>query len=633
MAREEKRKSISLMIGGILYFSAILVMHFVEMEEMYIGLIYLPSYLILIINVLWQMMEGIRKEMISAQEKKLKSFIRACGYFTDSILIILAATGAMLIMHYKESVAALLFFQFGKLAEYVSMESTKRAVSGYMNIQAEQAHLKRGVQCKDVSVKDLEVRQIIEIRPGEIVPVDAVVTQGNSFLDMKALTGEAVPKEVKIGSYLYSGSENQEGTLEARVLRTAENSTAAKILRLVEMSNEKQSESQLFTEVFLKRYTAIVTVMGILVMFLPAMITGSSFSTWIYRGLIFLIAACPFGTLVSVPMAFLGGVGAAARKGILIKGSRYLEVLLQTETFVFDKTGTLTEGTFKVQDICPRKMKSEELLELMAYAEAFSEHPIAVSLRAEYGKEIDTERITGMQEITGFGVQAEIDKKQVLIGNTEYLNRAGIACPKKITKVGTQVHVAVDGQYEGYAVISDVLRADTKRLIRWLTKRQIETIILTGDNEKTARSTAKELGITHIYADLMPENKVDLLAEFMEDSVDGEKLAYVGDGMNDAPALARADVGIAMGGLGSDAALEVADIILMEDEPSKIVKAIDIARETVGSVKQNFVFAVFMKILLLALAFFGLVSMQNALIAEVGVMLIGVLNSFWILYT
>lgn len=632
MAKEVKRKLAVMGVGAAAYIAAIMLTRSGRMTGGVEMAVFLPAFLLLAAEVVWQTTEAIGRGMFNGGLKNLKTLGNKLWSYSDSILILIASVGAMTVGYYKEAVGAILFFQLGKLAEAFSISTTKKAIAQYIDIRPEHAHVKLGGNVIDVEPGYLEPRQIIVIKPGEKIPVDAVVTQGSGLVDMKALTGESVPKEVRIGDRLYGGTINQNSMLEARVSKVFEESTASRIVKLVESVGERKSETEKFADKFIRVYTPVVTLMGILVMLLPPMMAaGQDPDTWIYRGLIFLVAACPFGLLVSVPLAFLGGIGAATRQGILIKGSNYLEALAKTDTFVFDKTGTLTEGFFKVQEICPRGMKARELLDLMAHAEAFSTHPIAVSLRKSYGRKLDMQRVTGIEESSGFGVKATVDGRKVLVGSDRYLNQEGIFC-KKIPGPGTQVHVAVDDSYAGYALIADVLRADAKQTVQWMSRHQIETVILTGDNEEAAESTARQLGITHVYANLMPENKVDLLEEFMGGEMEGEKLAFVGDGINDAPVLARADVGIAMGGLGADAALEAADIVLMEDEPYKIVRAIRISRETIRSVNQNFVFAMMMKVLLLILAFVGLISMRRAIVADIGVMLLGILNSFWILY-
>lgn len=614
MAKTVKVKLIELGAGGVLYLAALLAVA-EEWSSTVRMVLFLTSYAALAVGIIGQMIKNFRK----------------LHFFDENFLMLLATVGAMIIGKYTEGVGAILFFQIGKLIEAVSLNKTKKSIAKYMDIRPESATRKVGNREESVMPENLKRGDVIVIRPGEKIPVDAVVTAGSSMVDLKALTGESEPSEVKIGKKVYSGSINLSGLLEARVSKVYAESTASRIMGLVEGANRKKSPTEKFADQFTKYYTPIVTCLGILVMILPPMmLPGHDTETWMYRGLIFLVAACPFGLLVSVPLAFLGGIGAASKQGVLIKGSHFLEALSKADTFIFDKTGTLTEGVFHVKEICPRGMSAEELLELTAHGEAYSTHPIATSLQEAYGKEVDLGRVKYIKEYSGFGVMAEIDGKEVYIGNSKFMNRQGLYY-QPVAEVGTAVHVAVDGEYAGHILIADLLRKDAKRTIRWLERHQLEAVMLTGDNERVAENIAKQLGIEYVYANLMPEDKVAQLEEFIDSQMESENLAFIGDGINDAPVLARADIGIAMGGLGADAALEAADVILMEDEPSRIIDAIRISKGTVRAVKQNLVFAIGMKILLLVMAFFGYVSMQDAIIADMGVMLINILNSFWVM--
>lgn len=614
MAKTVKVKLIELGAGGVLFLAALLAVA-EEWSSTVRMVLFLTSYAALAVGIIGQMIKNFRK----------------LHFFDENFLMLLATVGAMIIGKYTEGVGAILFFQIGKLIEAVSLNKTKKSIAKYMDIRPESATRKVGNREESVMPENLKRGDVIVIRPGEKIPVDAVVTVGSSMVDLKALTGESEPSEVKIGKKVYSGSINLSGLLEARVSKVYAESTASRIMGLVEGANRKKSPTEKFADQFTKYYTPIVTCLGILVMILPPMmLPGHDTETWMYRGLIFLVAACPFGLLVSVPLAFLGGIGAASKQGVLIKGSHFLEALSKADTFIFDKTGTLTEGVFHVKEICPRGMSAEELLELTAHGEAYSTHPIATSLQEAYGKEVDLGRVKYIKEYSGFGVMAEIDGKEVYIGNSKFMNRQGLYY-QPVAEVGTAVHVAVDGEYAGHILIADLLRKDAKRTIRWLERHQLEAVMLTGDNERVAENIAKQLGIEYVYANLMPEDKVAQLEEFIDSQMESENLAFIGDGINDAPVLARADIGIAMGGLGADAALEAADVILMEDEPSRIIDAIRISKGTVRAVKQNLVFAIGMKILLLLMAFFGYVSMQDAIIADMGVMLINILNSFWVM--
>lgn len=615
MPKEVKYKLIEIGAGILLYALAIFSVYRWDAAGTTEFLVFLLAYAALTAGTVWQMLKEFRR----------------FRFFDENVLMLMATVGAMLIGKYTEAVGAMLFFQIGKLIEEISLSRTKKSIAKYMDIRPETANKKVGNGEEDTEPANLKPGDVIIIKPGEKIPVDAVVTMGVTTIDMKALTGEAEPAEVKVGGKIYSGTINLSGLIEARVSKVYADSTASRIMKLVENANSRQSDSENFTEAFMRGYTPIVTLLGILVMILPPMILPAhDTEIWMYRGLIFLVAACPLGMLVSVPLAFLGGIGAASKQGVLIKGSHYLEALSKTETFIFDKTGTLTKGVFHVQKICPKGISEEELLEITAYGEVYSNHPIALSLKDAYGLEPDTTRIKEVKEHSGFGVEAVIDGKTVYIGNSKFMNQKGMYF-QPAEEVGSAVHVAIDGVYRGYILIADMIRRDAKKTIHWLERHQLETVMLTGDNERVAEAVAKKLGIEYAYANLMPEDKVRQLEEFMESQLESEKLAFVGDGINDAPVLTRADVGIAMGGLGADAALEAADIILLNDEPSKIINAIRISRGTIRAVKQNLIFAIGMKALLLFLAFLGYVSMRDAILADMGVMLINLLNSFWII--
>ena len=567
----------------------------------------------------------------------------------ENLLMVIATAGAFCIGRHHEAVAAMLFYQVGKFIEEISLSRTRKSITEYIDIRPEYANLKVGRnEEKIVPPQELKLRQVIVIRPGEKIPVDVVVTLGTGTVDMKALTGESTPKAVKPGDRLYSGSINLNSVLEARVVRLYDDSTAEKIMRLVEDAGEKKAENIRFADKFTRLYTPLVILLALLTVILPPMIFDGERQEWVYRGLILLVAACPCGLMVSIPMAFLGGIGSASRQGVLIKGGALLEKLTQVDTYVFDKTGTLTEGVFHVKEIVPEKMEAGKLLQLAALTEMYSTHPIAVSLRDAYEKQIkekaangkqadkkqegqpEAAKVRGIEEIPGYGVKAYINDHEVYVGNARLMNRQGVFY-QLVQDAGTAVHVSVDGEYAGYILISDIIRPDAGKLMKWLRKRELSTVMLTGDNERVAEAVASRLKIESVYAELMPEDKVELLEEFRENQMEGEMVAFVGDGINDAPVLARADIGIAMGGLGADAALEAADIILMEDEPSRIINAVRIAKATLRSVRQNMVFAIGMKVILIVLAFFGLVTMQNAIVADMGVMLINILNSFWMM--
>lgn len=614
MTEQARKKGIEIGAGVLLYIIAWAVTSYWSVPEAAETVLFFLAYAALSATTYWEQLKKILKRQ----------------FIDENLLMIIATLGAFFVGRHKEAVAAMLFYQVGKFVEELSLGRTKKSIAKFIDIRPEYANLKVGNKEKVVPPQELKLKQVIVLRPGEKIPVDCVVTHGAGTIDTKALTGESKPKAVRTGDKLYSGSINMNGVLEARVIKLYNDSTAAKIMRMVESANENKADSVHFADKFTRYYTPIVILIALLTVLLPPMMFIEAKSEWIYRGLIILVAACPCGLMVSIPMAFLGGIGAASKQGVLIKGGAFLEELTNVDTFVFDKTGTLTEGVFHVREIVPHKMGKEELLETAVLAEAYSNHPIALSLSEAYGKETDTSRVTDIEEQPGYGVHAKVDGKEVYVGNTRLMNRQGIFY-KPVNKAGTVVYVAVDGNYAGYILISDVIREDSFRLIRWLRRKNLGTVMFTGDNEQVAEEVASRLKIESVYAELMPAHKVSLLEEFRENQMEGEKMAFVGDGINDAPVLSLADIGIAMGGLGADAALEAADIILMEDEPSRIINAIRIAKATLRSVKQNMVFAIGMKVLLVIMAFFGFVTMQNAIIADMAVMLINILNSFWML--
>ena len=615
MTKKARKKSVEIGAGLLLAVIAWVVVSFLSVTGILETILFLLAYAALSGTTYWEQLEKLRKKQ----------------FLDENLLMIIATAGAFAVGRQKEAVAAMLFYQVGKLVEEISLSRTRKSIAKFIDIRPEYANLKVGETERVVPPQELLLGQIIILRPGEKIPVDAVVTKGTGTVDMKALTGESEPRVVWEGDRLYSGSINLNSVLQARVVKRYNDSTAAKIMRLVESANENRSESIHFADKFTKYYTPIVILIALLTVILPPMMFIEAKGEWIYRGLIILVAACPCGLMVSIPLAFLGGIGSAAKQGVLIKGGRFLEKLTLVDTFVFDKTGTLTEGVFYVKDIVPQnKMEKEDLLEIAVLAESYSSHPVAMSLQKAYGKAMDRTRVSNIAEQPGYGGRAIVDGREVCVGNTRLMERKGIRC-RAVEEAGTTVYVAVNRQYAGYILISDMIRRDAARLLRWMCKKDLSAVMLTGDNEQVAEEVAGELGIDSVYAELMPEDKVALLEEFREGQTEDEILAFVGDGINDAPVLALADIGIAMGGLGADAALEAADIILMKDEPSKIINAVRISKATLRSVKQNMIFAIGMKGILIVMAFFGLVTMQNAIIADMAVMLINILNSFWMM--
>ena len=549
--------------------------------------------------------------------------------FDENFLMSVATIGAFLIGEYPEGIAVMLFYQVGELFQSYAVDKSRRSIADAMDIRPDYANVKRGDEVIKIDPDEVQIGDIIVIKPGERVPLDGKVIEGNSMVDTSALTGESVPREVEVGHEILSGCININGVITAEVTKEYGESTVSKILDLVENASSKKSQSEQFITRFARYYTPIVVIIAVFLAIIPPLvIEGATFSDWIYRALTFLVVSCPCALVVSIPLSFFGGIGGASRKGILVKGSNYLEALAETEIIVFDKTGTLTKGVFNVQEVHPKGVSREELLELTAYAESYSNHPISSSLKQAYGKEIDNGRISDVEEISGHGVIATVDGKKVMAGNIKLMKKKNIAYFDG-ELIGTVVHVAVDNQYAGYIVIADEVKPDSAQAIMELKAANIkQTVMLTGDNKNVGSKVAKELGLDKVYAELLPADKVEKLEElFLQKSKKG-KLAFVGDGINDAPVLARADIGIAMGGLGSDAAIEAADIVIMTDEPSKIATAIKISKKTLKIASQNTVFAIGIKIIVLILSAFGITTMWAAIFADVGVTIIAVLNAF-----
>jgi Cd2+/Zn2+-exporting ATPase len=549
--------------------------------------------------------------------------------FDENFLMSIASIGAFFIGEFPEGVAVMLFYQVGELFQSYAVNKSRKSIADLMDIRPDYANVKRGDKLLKLDPDEVKIGDIIVIKAGERIPLDSKVIEGFSMIDTSAITGESVPRDVEVGNEILSGCININGVITAEVTKEFEDSTVSKILDLVENASSKKSNSEQFITKFARYYTpTVVIIAAILAIVPPLVIKGATFSDWIYRALTFLVVSCPCALVISIPLSFFGGIGGASRKGILVKGSNYLEALAQTETVVFDKTGTLTKGVFNVQEINPHGVSKEELLELTAYVESYSNHPISLSLKRSYGKDINNDRITNMEEVPGRGVKAFVDGKSVIAGNVKLMEMMHIPCFEG-ELVGTVVHVAVDNIYAGYILISDEIKEDASQSIRELKEAHIkQTVMLTGDSKNVGIKVATELGLDKVFSELLPADKVEKLEELLlQKSLKG-KLAFVGDGINDAPVLARADIGIAMGGLGSDAAIEAADIVIMTDEPSKIVTAIKISKKTLGIARQNIVFAISIKVLVLILSAFGLASMWAAVFADVGVAVIAILNSF-----
>ena len=541
----------------------------------------------------------------------------------------IATIGAFFIGEYPEGVAVMLFYQVGELFQSYAVGKSRKSIASLMDIRPDYANVKKGDELVKVDPDEVQIGDIIVIKAGEKIPLDGKVIEGSSMIDTSALTGESVPREVEVGSDILSGCININGVITAEVTKEFGESTVSKILDLVENASSKKSNSEQFITKFARYYTPVVVIIAVFLAIIPPLvIDGATFSDWIYRALAFLVVSCPCALVISIPLSFFGGIGGASKKGVLVKGSNYLEALAETEIVVFDKTGTLTKGVFNVQEIHPEGVSKEELLELTAHAESYSNHPISFSLRRAYSKEIDNGRISDVEEISGHGVIATVDGKKVMAGNIKLMKMMDIPYFKG-ELIGTIVHVAVNNKYIGYIVIADEVKEDSAQAIKELKAANIkQTVMLTGDNKSIGSKVAKELGLDKVYAELLPADKVEKLEELFSQKSKKGKLAFVGDGINDAPVLARADIGIAMGGLGSDAAIEAADVVIMTDEPSKIATTMKISKKTLKIAHQNIVFAIGIKIIVLILSAFGITTMWAAIFADVGVTIIAVLNAF-----
>lgn len=547
--------------------------------------------------------------------------------FDENFLMSVATIGAFFVADYPEAVAVMLFYQIGELFQSIAVGKSRKSIAALMDIRPDYANVLRDGDVKTVSPEEVEIGEIIEIKPGEKIPLDAVVTKGETTVNTAALTGESVPVTCRVGDAVISGSVNQNGRIEARVTSVFGESTVSKILDLVENATSKKAKSENFITRFAKYYTPCVVFAALALALIPPLLFKQPFSVWMTRALTFLVVSCPCALVVSVPLTFFCGIGGASRLGVLIKGANYLETLSKAETVVFDKTGTLTNGTFTVVAIHPQQISERELLDLTATAESVSSHPIATSILKAYGEPIDKTRIGNIEELSGRGIHAVIDGKSVYVGNGVLMQSVGVDFHECKT-VGTTVHIAVDGLYAGHIVIADTVKPDAKSAVKQLKASGIrKTVMLTGDSDTVGQAVAKELGMDEAYTQLMPDDKVEKTEKLLAENNTKSTLAFVGDGINDAPVLARADVGIAMGALGSDAAIEAADVVLMDDKPAKLVTALKISRKTMRIVRQNIVFALSVKAVVLLLSAFGLASMWVAVFADVGVMILAVCNA------
>ena len=558
--------------------------------------------------------------------------------FDENFLMMVATFGAFGVKEYSEAVAVMLFYQVGELFQNYAVGKSRQSISDMMNICPEYANIEEDGVLTQVDPDDVEVGTIIVVKPGERIPLDGIVTEGTSMIDTAALTGESVPRRATVGDEIISGCVNGSSTIKVKVTKAFEDSTVARILELVENASSKKAKVENFITRFAKYYTPVVTIGAVILAILPPLILGGGWADWIQRACIFLVISCPCALVISVPLGFFGGIGASSKIGILVKGSNYLEAVAEMTTIVFDKTGTLTKGEFKVSEVQPSADKNntigkEELLEIAAYGEGYSNHPIANSIREAYGKTLSMERVTDTEEIAGHGIHTFIDGREVYLGNAKLMDAQNIAYTENKT-AGTVVYVACNNVFAGSIVISDTVKAGSKDAIRDMKQVGVKkTVMLTGDRQAAADAVAAELGIDEVHAELLPADKVGQVEKLLGAQNEKERLAFVGDGINDAPVLTRADIGIAMGSMGSDAAIEAADIVLMDDDIRKIASLVKIARKTLGIVKQNIVFALAVKALVLLLGALGMANMWEAVFADVGVSVIAILNSMRTLNT
>ena len=617
MNKKQKKMLIRIIIAAVL----IVVFSLLPAEGyLRFGLFMIP-YLVIGYDILKKAFKGILNKQV----------------FDENFLMAVATVGAILLGDYSEGVAVMLFYQIGELFQSYAVGKSRRNISELMDIRPDYANIEKDGALEQVDPDEVEIGTIIVVQPGEKVPIDGVITEGTSTLNTSALTGESLPRDAKAGDEVISGCINMTGLLKIRTTKEFGESTVSKILELVENSSSRKSKSENFISKFAKYYTpavcygalalALIPPVVLLIMGKPAM-----WGDWIYRALTFLVISCPCALVISIPLSFFAGIGGASNQGILVKGSNYLETLAQTKYVVFDKTGTMTQGVFEVSGIHHNEMPDEKLLEYAALAECSSSHPISKSLQKAYGKPVDRNRVTDIEEISGNGVIAKVEGISVAAGNTKLMNRLGIAY-QDCHHVGTVVHMAIDGKYAGHILISDIIKPHAKEAIAELKKAGIsKTVMLTGDSKRVADQVAGELGIQEVYSELLPADKVSRVEELLNQKSEKDKLAFVGDGINDAPVLSRADIGIAMGALGSDAAIEAADIVLMDDDPLKISKAIKIARKCIRIVYENIYFAIGIKVLCLILGALGIANMWMAIFADVGVMIIAVLNAIRTLF-
>ena len=608
-----KRRLIRIIISFLL----VIISFFIEFNnDFYNDILFFIAYIIVGYDIVLKAVRNISRGHV----------------FDENFLMTIATIGAILIGELPEGVAVMLFYQVGELFQSYAVDRSRKSVASLMDIRPDYANVYRNKEISKVDPDDVSVGEVILVKPGEKIPLDGTVIEGESMLNTLALTGESIPKHITKGEKVLSGCINNDGTLKIRVDKEFEESTVSKILDLVENASSRKSKSENFISKFAKYYTPIVVIIAVALAIVPPLIIdGALFKDWVYRALSFLVVSCPCALVISIPLSFFGGIGAASRIGVLVKGSNYLESLANTEIIVCDKTGTLTEGVFKVQKVDAIDYQDDELLKYAAYCECFSNHPIAISLREAYNKEIDESLVTKTKEISGKGVFSIVDKREVLVGNNKLMDKYKIDF-KESSEVGTVIYVAIDKKFVGSIVIADKIKEDSYKAIELFKKNNVERIImLTGDLENISRDVADKLNLDEYYAELLPHDKVSLVENFIEQKSFNGKLVFIGDGINDAPVLALADIGIAMGGLGSDAAIEASDVVIMTDEVSKLASCIEISKKTMRIVKENIIFAIFVKILVLILSALGIVSMWAAVFADVGVSVIAIINALRIL--
>lgn len=625
MSKKQKKNLSRIILSAVI----LIILQFTNFDRIVNLFLYLISYLLVGYDVLLEAFNGIKNKQA----------------FDESLLMSIATIGAIILAIYTksndfvEAVSVMLFYQIGEFFQSYAVGKSRKSIADLMDIAPDYANIEdENGNIIEVDPDEVEIGSIIIIKPGEKIPLDGIVIDGESSLDTKALTGESLPKDVKKDSEIYSGSINLNGLLKVKTTKEFGESTVTKVLELIEDASERKSKSENFITKFARIYTPVVVYLALALAFLPGIFSflmGNSpnFSSWIYRALIFLIISCPCALVISIPLSFFAGIGSASKKGILVKGSNYMEVLSNVDQIIFDKTGTLTKGTFEVTAVHPEKLSKEELLHIASHVERYSTHPIADSLRKAYPNEKDDCEIRDIKEISGYGISAKVNGDEVYLGNSKLMDKLNIEW-KACEKIGTIIHLAINNEYQGHIVISDTIKENSKKAISDLKKNNIsKTIMLTGDSKEVGENVAKNLSLDEFYSELLPQDKVKILEEILDKKDDvNKKIAFVGDGINDAPSLTRADVGIAMGAMGSDAAIEAADVILMDDDPGKIPTAIKVSKKCLRIVKENIYFSIGVKIIVLILGALGLTSMWAAIFADVGVTIIAVLNAMRCMY-